>query len=62
MSSLLLEKDTRKNWTDLYDHFKSKSFDASKIVLPYSSKSEKFIYLGNEKIAFDQRDSNFSLR
>ena len=61
MSSLLLEKEAGKNWTDFYDHFKPKSFDTSRIVIPYSTHSEKFIYTGGEKIPFNQRDSEFQL-
>jgi len=61
MSSILLEKQIRKNWTDLYDHFKPKSFDASEVILPYSKLTEKFIYTGNEKIPFNQRNPIYQL-
>lgn len=61
MSSLILEKEHVNKWTDLVDKFKHQSFNFSQVILPYSNHSEKFIYSGNEKMSFNQRDSDFQL-
>ena len=61
MSVQLLENGNHKNWREIRDHFRSKSFDASEVILPYSIRSEEFIYTGDEKIPFNQRDSEFQL-
>jgi hypothetical protein len=61
MSFLLIERENHKNWTDIRDHFRSISFDASDVILPYSTRSENFIYSGNEKIPFNQRNADFQL-
>ncbi len=61
MSSLLLEKENEEKWIDLVDKFKPQSFNISQVILPYSTRTEKFIYSGQEKIPFNQRDSEFQL-
>ena len=61
MSVLLLENENHKNWREIRDHFRSKSFDASDVILPYSTRSEEFIYSGDEKIPFNKRDFEFQL-
>jgi len=61
MSSLLLEKELENEWTDLINRFQQKTFNISQFILPYSTRSEKYIYSGDEKIPFNQRDSEFQL-
>ena len=58
MSSLLLGKEHE---TDFIDNFTHKSFNFSQVILPYSTRSEKYIYTGIEKIPFNQRHSKFQL-
>ncbi len=61
MPSLLIEKGLENEWTDLVNKFQQKSFNISQIILPYSTRSEKYIYSGGEKIPFNRRDSEFQL-
>jgi len=61
MSSLLLEKEHENEWTDLINRFQQKTFNISQFILPYSTRSEKYIYSGKEKIPFNQRHSKFQL-
>ena len=59
--TLLLEKELENQWTDLINKFQQKTFNISQFILPYSTRSEKYIYSGGEKIPFNQRDSEFQL-
>lgn len=61
MSSLLLEKEHENEWTELVSKFKHQSFNVSQVILPYSTRSEKYIYSGKEKIPFNQRHYKFQL-
>jgi len=61
MSLLLFDKESERDQSDFHNFFKPKTFDASKFIIPYSTLSEEYIYMGDEKIPFKQRESEFQL-